>query len=171
MASLATFRRSLAAAVRVRPAFANQRVAAFSSFSYVRQASQVQKPTETDSDPVIPGFRAEGEIATNYELATGNERYEYFKKLAGEEPWEDLKPIVLDQPGTKAKPITLTGVDPVRYVGCTGECRVDSLKGEMQLVKRNGVRWVVRWKRRKSVHKTPTSLHTFINDVTFSWDD
>ncbi|KAJ3104893.1 Cytochrome c oxidase subunit 4 [Phlyctochytrium planicorne] len=68
----------------------------------------------------IPGYRTPGEVATNWELAAGNERYEYLKKLAGEEPWEDFKPIYLSAPGTKKNPIILRGSDPERYVGCTG---------------------------------------------------
>ena len=68
----------------------------------------------------MPGFRAPGEIATNYELATGKERYEHLKNLKGEEAWEDSKPIILTAKGTKASPIQLKGYDPVYYVGCSG---------------------------------------------------
>ncbi|RKO97625.1 hypothetical protein CXG81DRAFT_9495, partial [Caulochytrium protostelioides] len=60
------------------------------------------------------------QIATNWEIATGAERYEYLKKLSKEEPWEDLVPVVLTKPGTKEDPIVFKGVDPERYVGCTG---------------------------------------------------
>ena len=74
----------------------------------------------TQGPPPIPGFRAPGQVATNWEIATGAERYEYLKNLEGQDPWEDLNPIVLSEPGTVKKPIIVTGVDPERYIGCTG---------------------------------------------------
>ena len=74
----------------------------------------------SEGPPPIPGFRAPGQVATNWELATGAERYEYLKKLKGEDPWEDLNPIILNEPGTLKKPIIVSGVDPERYIGCTG---------------------------------------------------
>ncbi|KAJ3217828.1 Cytochrome c oxidase subunit 4 [Dinochytrium kinnereticum] len=73
-----------------------------------------------NSELPIPGFRAPGEIGTNWELATGNERYEYLKKLNNEEPWEDFKPVYLSGLGTKKNPIVVRGSDPERYIGCTG---------------------------------------------------
>ncbi|KAJ3115105.1 Cytochrome c oxidase subunit 4 [Phlyctochytrium bullatum] len=72
------------------------------------------------SELPIPGFRSEGQVATNWELATGNERYEYLKRLNKEEPWEDMKPIYLTSLGTKSNPVVIRGSDPERYVGCTG---------------------------------------------------
>lgn len=78
-------------------------------------------PSTSTVEPQIPGFRAPGEIATNYEVATGTERYEYLKKLAGEEPWAELKPIHLTSRPTKKDPFVLHGSDPVRYIGCTGK--------------------------------------------------
>jgi cytochrome c oxidase subunit 5b len=77
--------------------------------------------TKSAVEPEIPGFRQPGEIATNFELATGNERYEYLKRLNNEEPWEDLKPIHLTSKPTAKNPVVVKGVDPVRYVGCTGK--------------------------------------------------
>ena len=41
-------------------------------------------------------------------------------KLAGQDPWADLQPIVQTHMGTKSSPIHVTGVDPERYIGCTG---------------------------------------------------
>ncbi|TPX64828.1 hypothetical protein SpCBS45565_g05619 [Spizellomyces sp. 'palustris'] len=53
------------------------------------------KPSR-EADWYLPaGFRHEGELAANYELAAGNERYEYLKRLLREEPWEDLRPLVM----------------------------------------------------------------------------
>lgn len=77
-------------------------------------------PLDDNSDD-IPGFRAPGQIPTNYEIAIGKERYEHLSKLKGTEPWFDMSPIVLNERGTKEKPITLTGIDPVYYVGCSGK--------------------------------------------------
>ncbi len=74
----------------------------------------------SEPPPPIPGFRAPGQVATNWEIATGAERYEYLKQLQGQDPWEDLKPIILSEPGTVKKPIVVRGVDPERYIGCTG---------------------------------------------------
>lgn len=68
----------------------------------------------------IPGFRAPGQVASNWELAAGAERFEYLKKLEGEDPWEDLNPIILTEPGTVKSPIIVKGVDSERYIGCTG---------------------------------------------------
>lgn len=68
----------------------------------------------------IPGFRQSGEIPTNFQVATGNERYEYLEKLKGNEPWKEMFPISLKTQPTIDSPFELHGVDPVRYVGCTG---------------------------------------------------
>jgi len=80
---------------------------------------------ESDLDNVefdsLPGFREAGQVPTNYEVAAGPERYEYLKKLAGEEPWEEMYPIYLSAKGTVQKPILVEGVDPERYIGCSGK--------------------------------------------------
>nr|KAJ3418586.1 ATP-binding mismatch repair protein [Polyrhizophydium stewartii] len=68
----------------------------------------------------VPGFREPGRVPTNYELASGAERFELLKQLKGEDPWEDLHPIVLTERGTVAKPTVVRGIDPERYVGCSG---------------------------------------------------
>ncbi|KAI8908847.1 cytochrome c oxidase, partial [Powellomyces hirtus] len=59
-------------------------------------------------------------IPTNFELMTGNERYEYIARLQGKDPWEDLQPIVLTARGTPKNPIVIKGQDPERYIACTG---------------------------------------------------
>ena len=82
-------------------------------------------PKEVELDPKAPGFREPGQIPTNYELATGAERYEYLKLLRGEDPWEDMQPIVITGKGTPQNPIVVSGVDPERYVGCTGRNEAD----------------------------------------------
>lgn len=68
----------------------------------------------------MPGFRKAGEIPTDYELATGNERMELLSNLAGEDPWPDFHPLHLSTKPTAKNPFKITGVDPVRYIGCTG---------------------------------------------------
>ena len=67
-----------------------------------------------------PGFRAPGAVPTNYELATGTQRFELLSQLKGEDPWDDMHPIVITRKGTKTDPIIVKGVDPVRYVACSG---------------------------------------------------
>ncbi|KAI8924894.1 cytochrome c oxidase subunit VB-domain-containing protein [Entophlyctis helioformis] len=105
-------------------AAAVQRRASFAALS-LRQASSSTTPSTTAAknivlDPEVPGFREPGQVPTNYELAAGLERYEYLKTLKGEDPWEDMHPIVLTKKGTAKEPIVVRGVDPERYVGCTG---------------------------------------------------
>ncbi|KAJ3225609.1 Cytochrome c oxidase subunit 4 [Chytriomyces hyalinus] len=68
----------------------------------------------------VPGYRAPGQIAHNWEIATGNERYEYVKRLEGEEPWPDMQPYYMKSKPTAANPFVVTGSDPEKYVGCTG---------------------------------------------------
>ncbi|KAK5669592.1 hypothetical protein BDV3_003691 [Batrachochytrium dendrobatidis] len=96
----------------------------FSVAAASRQAAHTPSTASTPKDVVleerVPGFREPDQIATNYELSAGVERYEYLKMLKGEDPWEDLQPIVLTEAGTIKKPIIVRGIDPERYVGCTG---------------------------------------------------
>ncbi|KAJ3052545.1 Cytochrome c oxidase subunit 4 [Rhizophlyctis rosea] len=68
----------------------------------------------------VPGFRAPGQIPTNWELASGKERYEYLHRLAGTDPFPDMTPIYLDSRPTTKSPYIIRGSDPERYVGCTG---------------------------------------------------
>ncbi|KAL2919290.1 Cytochrome c oxidase subunit 4 [Polyrhizophydium stewartii] len=94
---------------------------ALSIASVLRQAT----PTTSSAGKValeenVPGFREPGRVPTNYELASGAERFELLKQLKGEDPWEDLHPIVLTERGTVAKPTVVRGIDPERYVGCSG---------------------------------------------------
>lgn len=102
---------------------------AFTTVSLLRQAnapttSSPKAPvTEVPLDTNIadaPGFREAGEIATNYEIAVGKERYEHLSKLQGKDPWTGVGPIVLTHRGTKENPIKVSGFDPVFYVGCSG---------------------------------------------------
>ncbi|KAJ3168793.1 Cytochrome c oxidase subunit 4 [Irineochytrium annulatum] len=73
-----------------------------------------------DNTLPIPGYREEGQFATNWELATGVERYEYLKRLKGEDPWPEMNPVEIKAAGTKKNPIVIRGNDPEFYVGCTG---------------------------------------------------
>ncbi|KAH9274914.1 hypothetical protein BASA83_002626 [Batrachochytrium salamandrivorans] len=88
----------------------------FSLASFLRQASPTLTPASSSKDVVleeqVPGFREPGQIPSNYEIASGLERYEYLKLLKGEDPWEDLQPIVLTEAGTMKKPIIVRGIDP-----------------------------------------------------------
>ncbi len=96
----------------------------FSSLSLIRAQ---QPPTTAPQVPLdnnhtdIPGFRQPGEIASNYELAMGKERYEHLQRLQGvENPWVTTGPIVVTAKGTVENPIVVKGIDPVYYVGCSG---------------------------------------------------
>lgn len=93
--------------------------ATFPRLGAIRQMSG--KVENTTVEPEIPGFREPGQIATNFDVATGNERYEYLAELEGKDPWEDLHPIYLTSKPTIANPVVIKGVDPVRYIGCTGK--------------------------------------------------
>ncbi|TPX35979.1 hypothetical protein SmJEL517_g01839 [Synchytrium microbalum] len=87
------------------------------SFRYIKSATAARVLA-------VRKGKAPGEVATNWELATGTERYEYMARLAGQDPWEDLHPIVQTSMGTKANPVVVKGVDPERYIGCTGESSI-----------------------------------------------
>ncbi len=89
-------------------------------YSFLTLTATPTPPVTPVTPAQIPRYRAPGQIATNWELATGAERAEYLAKLAGQDPWEDLHPITLTEPGTTANPIIVKGVDPERYIGCTG---------------------------------------------------
>ncbi|KAI9205360.1 cytochrome c oxidase subunit VB-domain-containing protein [Polychytrium aggregatum] len=92
------------------------------AFSVARPVAQAATPDKHKAADATtpPGFSREGAISTNYEVATGAHRYEYLTYLKGEEPWEDMHPIYLEKAGTVKEPIVLRGVDPVRYIACTG---------------------------------------------------
>ncbi|KAJ3123652.1 Cytochrome c oxidase subunit 5B [Nowakowskiella sp. JEL0407] len=109
-----SLRRALFSTLRSRAPFSAR---AFSVFASLKSATPAQGHSK---EPVIPGFREEGQIAGNFELATGVERYEYLKKLKGEDPWEDFHPVILSKPATVADPVIITGSDAERYIGCTG---------------------------------------------------
>ncbi|KAI8825627.1 cytochrome c oxidase subunit VB-domain-containing protein [Fimicolochytrium jonesii] len=100
-----------------RPLAVVTRTRAFSAAVVTRQATPTTQSTHEDS---LVGFREEGQIPTNHELMTGNERYEYLARLAGKEPWEEMQPIYLTARGTTANPIVIKGADPERYIACTG---------------------------------------------------
>ncbi|KAI8588100.1 cytochrome c oxidase subunit VB-domain-containing protein [Geranomyces variabilis] len=103
----------------VSAAVAHNRAAPFSALAALRQATPSSSASKPDEDSLV-GFREPGQIPTNYELMTGNERYEYMQRLQGKEPWEDLHPIVLTARGTTKNPIVVKGIDPERYIACTG---------------------------------------------------
>ncbi|KAJ3296896.1 Cytochrome c oxidase subunit 4 [Borealophlyctis nickersoniae] len=138
---LYALRRTAVASARAVSTRAAQR--SFSSVSVLRQGElptacyRKQKPgrisatptkpeSKEDADTIdvftteIPGYRAPGQVPTNWEIAAGKERYEYLMRLKGEEPWPDMLPLYIDAKGTTKNPIIITGSDPEKYVGCTG---------------------------------------------------
>ncbi|KAJ3065130.1 Cytochrome c oxidase subunit 4 [Rhizoclosmatium sp. JEL0117] len=110
-------------AVRRAASLASIRAAAaakrFSTAAVVRGSHGVQGHDDPYNTP-IPGYRAPGQIAHNWEIAAGNERYEYVKRLEGEEPWEDMQPYLLTSKPTAQNPFIVKGTDPEKYLGCTG---------------------------------------------------
>ncbi|KAM0786446.1 hypothetical protein ACM66B_001909 [Microbotryomycetes sp. NB124-2] len=72
------------------------------------------------AEPVIqgPGGKA-GEVPTDYEQATGLERFELLMKLKGEEAFS-LEPLQVERMGTVASPIEVFSLDHERIIGCTG---------------------------------------------------
>ncbi|KAJ3070559.1 Cytochrome c oxidase subunit 4 [Podochytrium sp. JEL0797] len=106
---------------RATSALALRRTSAktFATAAVARDSKHVEAKEDPFNLP-IPGYRAPGQIAHNWEIATGNERYEYVKKLAGEEPWEDMQPYVMTSKPTAQNPFIVRGQDPEKYVGCTG---------------------------------------------------
>ncbi|KAJ2999771.1 Cytochrome c oxidase subunit 5B [Globomyces sp. JEL0801] len=97
---------------------------AFSGIIFITHSKAAPIKSNTDSKVVLdenmPGFREEGVLGTNYELATGARRHEFLAELRGEEAWEDMRPLIISKLGTKADPIVVSGVDSELYMGCTG---------------------------------------------------
>ncbi|GAA5961786.1 hypothetical protein JCM8115_001418 [Rhodotorula mucilaginosa] len=71
-------------------------------------------------EPLIqgPGGKA-GEVPTDYEQATGLERFELLYKLKGEEAFS-LEPLEVPRLGTLDDPIMVFSLDNERIIGCTG---------------------------------------------------
>ncbi|KAJ1562546.1 Cytochrome c oxidase subunit 4 [Cladochytrium tenue] len=93
-------------------------VRAFSAAAIARSATPAHsKP----ADPVIPGYRKDGVVPKNWELATGPERYELERNLAGHKvAFEGMNPIYLTSKPTAKNPYVIHGTDVVKYIGCTG---------------------------------------------------
>ncbi|KAK4055897.1 hypothetical protein OIO90_003154 [Microbotryomycetes sp. JL221] len=72
------------------------------------------------AEPVIqgPGGKS-GQVPTDYEQATGLERFELLMKLKGEEAFS-LEPLQVERMGTPQSPIEVFSLDHERIVGCTG---------------------------------------------------
>ncbi|KAJ3250036.1 Cytochrome c oxidase subunit 4 [Chytriomyces hyalinus] len=97
-----------------------RRISAAKNFSSAAVARSADQGKSDAFNLPVPGYRAPGQIAHNWEIATGNERYEYVKRLEGEEPWPDMQPYYMKSKPTAANPFVVTGSDPEKYVGCTG---------------------------------------------------
>ncbi|GAA6003782.1 hypothetical protein JCM10207_003596 [Rhodosporidiobolus poonsookiae] len=65
-----------------------------------------------------PGGKT-GEVPTDFEQATGLERFELLHKLKGEEAFS-LEPLEVPRLGTLSDPIMVFSLDSSRTVGCTG---------------------------------------------------
>jgi len=60
-----------------------------------------------------------GEVATDFEQATGRERFELMYRMAGLDPWHTT-PLQLPYAGTMKNPVFIWASNPFRVVGCTG---------------------------------------------------
>ncbi|KAG5519083.1 hypothetical protein PMAC_002169 [Pneumocystis sp. 'macacae'] len=78
----------------------------FISKSYVKKNNLPSKPVE-------------GRIPTVLEQATGIEKLELLKKIAGEEAF-DLEPLDASRMGTLKDPIIVKSLEKTRLIGCTG---------------------------------------------------
>ncbi|KAJ7773310.1 cytochrome c oxidase subunit VB-domain-containing protein [Mycena metata] len=65
-----------------------------------------------------PGGKV-GEVPTDWEQATGLERFEMLGEMEGIDVFDE-SPLESDRVGTKKDPIMVLSYDPVRTVGCTG---------------------------------------------------
>ncbi|KIY44047.1 COX5B-domain-containing protein [Fistulina hepatica ATCC 64428] len=61
-----------------------------------------------------------GEIPTNFEQATGVERFELLGQLQGTNVFDVDSPLDSSRVGTKKDPILVPSLDTMRIVGCTG---------------------------------------------------
>ncbi|KAG4306513.1 hypothetical protein PORY_000501 [Pneumocystis oryctolagi] len=78
----------------------------FTSKSYVKKDAASSKPVE-------------GRVPTTLEQATGIERLELLRKMAGEDAF-DLNPLNVSRVGTLKDPITVQSLNKTRIIGCTG---------------------------------------------------
>ncbi|CEQ41561.1 hypothetical protein JCM21900_000929 [Sporobolomyces salmonicolor] len=78
-------------------------------------------PRRSDhQEPLLqgPGGKT-GEVPTDFDQATGLERFELLHKLKGEEAFS-LEPLEVPRLGTLSDPIMVFSLDNERIVGCTG---------------------------------------------------
>ncbi|CAK5262255.1 unnamed protein product [Mycena citricolor] len=99
-----------------RPALAARPLLKSSSraFSTTLRAASGPKPPSIFG----PGGKA-GEVPTDFEQATGLERFELLGEMEGIDVF-DGAPLDSSRVGTKKDPILVLSYDPVRTVGCTG---------------------------------------------------
>nr|GAT60730.1 predicted protein [Mycena chlorophos] len=65
-----------------------------------------------------PGGKA-GEVPTDFEQATGLERFELLGEMEGIDVFDET-PLDSSRVGTKKDPIMVLSYDPMRVIGCTG---------------------------------------------------
>jgi len=82
--------------------------------------SAIRRSDHGPTPPILvgPGAKA-GAVPTDFEQATGLERFELLHKLQGEEAF-DMNPLQVDYMGTLEKPVPVWSLDSYRIVGCTG---------------------------------------------------
>lgn len=93
-----------------------------SFFSYLPLLTKVERnfisKSYTKKD-TLPSKPVEGRIPTILEQATGIEKFELLKKIAGEEAF-DLEPLDASRMGTLKDPIIVKSLEKTRLIGCTG---------------------------------------------------
>ncbi|KAH8921045.1 COX5B-domain-containing protein [Atractiella rhizophila] len=131
---------SLSITTTLKPVAFPSRVALSRAFSATAIKKSADHGHGHDAPPQLlgPGGRA-GEVPTDFEQATGLERFELLHEMEGEEAF-DLAPLKVDRMGTMEDPIKVWSLDTERIVGCNG-FPVDS----------HDTMWMtVRYKRRPS---------------------
>ncbi|KAJ7931551.1 cytochrome c oxidase subunit VB-domain-containing protein [Mycena leptocephala] len=103
-----------------RPALVARSALRSSVSSPLRAFSTTLRASSSAKPPSIfgPGGKA-GEVPTDFEQATGLERFEMLGEMEGIDVFDET-PLDSSRVGTKKDPIMVLSYDPVRTIGCTG---------------------------------------------------
>ncbi|KAJ7756464.1 cytochrome c oxidase subunit VB-domain-containing protein [Mycena maculata] len=108
-----------------RPALVGRAALRSSASSSLRAFSTTLRVSSDAKPPSIfgPGGKT-GEVPTDFEQATGLERFELLGEMEGVDVFDE-SPLESGRVGTKKDPIMVASNDPMRIIGCTG-CPADS---------------------------------------------
>ncbi|KAJ7494760.1 cytochrome c oxidase subunit VB-domain-containing protein [Mycena galericulata] len=103
-----------------RPALAARSALRPSASSSLRALSTTLRVSSGAKPPSLfgPGGKT-GEVPTDFEQATGLERFELLGEMEGIDVFDET-PLDASRVGTKKDPIMVLSYDPVRTIGCTG---------------------------------------------------